>query len=209
MRRPWVTRPAALILGLALALTATTIVSPPSAASEAGASWSLGPRLQEAFASVLARAVSSPGPYRQNLFERGDFVHQQTAWWCVAASAQMMINMMAPGPPDRSRALQRHLHFQARALDREGDAYWRRLAGEERWRKGLHGLGLDDWAGLLDARGFGPLSPGARRVPGSRHPQGGPRLPPDRPTRGAGGLARGTRLGHVWLQGGPRPGLQR
>jgi len=156
MRRPPLTRPAALILVLVLALAATTAVSPPSAAREAGVGWSLGPRLSEAVANVLAMAVSPPGPYRQNLFERGDFVHQQTAWWCVAASVQMMMNMMAPGPPDRSRALQRRLHFQARALDREGDAYWRRLAGEERWRKGLHGLGLDDWSGLLDARGFGP-----------------------------------------------------
>ena len=33
---------------------------------------------------------------------------------CVAASAQTMINIMETGRPDRSRAFQRRLHFQAR-----------------------------------------------------------------------------------------------
>jgi len=97
-----------------------------------------------------------PGRFRMDLYRQGDFVHQQTKYWCVAASVQTMINIMEPGRPDRSRAFQRRLHFQARRLDQEDDGYWRRLHGEERWRKGHHGLGLTDWAELLDARGFGP-----------------------------------------------------
>jgi hypothetical protein len=48
------------------------------------------------------------------------------------------------------------LHFQARRLDQDDDGYWRRLHGEERWRKGYHGLGLTDWAELLNVRGYGP-----------------------------------------------------
>jgi hypothetical protein len=91
-----------------------------------------------------------------NLYEAGDFVHQQTEYWCVAASVQTMINIIEPGRPDRSRRTQRQLHFQGRGLDQDDDAYWRRLMGEERWRKGLHGLGLTDWAELLNANGFGP-----------------------------------------------------
>ncbi|MGD8485112.1 MAG: hypothetical protein PVH07_00610, partial [Chloroflexota bacterium] len=51
---------------------------------------------------------------------------------------------------------QRQLHFQGRRLDQDDDSYWRRLMGEERWRKGLHGLGLTDWAELLNENGYGP-----------------------------------------------------
>jgi hypothetical protein len=69
---------------------------------------------------------------------------------------QTMINIMEPGRPERSRAFQRRLHFQARALDHDGDDYWRRVTGEERWRKGLHGLGISDWVELLNVRGYGP-----------------------------------------------------
>jgi hypothetical protein len=91
-----------------------------------------------------------------NLYESGDFVHQQTKYWCVAASVQTMINIIEPGRPDVSRRTQRRLHFQGRRLDQDDDAYWRRLMGEARWRKGLHGLGLTDWAELLNANGYGP-----------------------------------------------------
>jgi hypothetical protein len=106
-----------------------------------------------------SKQVSQPrsGPYAMNLFERGDFVSQQTEYWCVVASVQTMLNIMEPDAANRSRAFQHRLQFQARRLDQDDDdGYWRRMMGEERWRSGHHGLGLTDWVGLLNARGHGP-----------------------------------------------------
>jgi hypothetical protein len=91
-----------------------------------------------------------------NLFEKGDFVHQQTEYWCVAASVQTMMNIIEDGRPNRSKALQRQLHFQGRRLDRSGDAFWRKVAGDTRWKAGLHGLGITDWAEMLNTNGYGP-----------------------------------------------------
>ena len=102
------------------------------------------------------RPPPGPGRFSMNLYRRGDFVSQRTVYWCVAASVQTMINIMEPGKPDHSGASQRQLQFQARRLDQDDDGFWRRLMGEERWRKGHHGLGLQDWAGLLNANDFGP-----------------------------------------------------
>jgi hypothetical protein len=96
------------------------------------------------------------GAFGMNLYRQGDFVSQHTEYWCVVASVQTMMNIMEPGTPDRSRATQRSLQFQARRLDQDDDDYWRARMSGERWRKGYHGLGLQDWVGLLNANGFGP-----------------------------------------------------
>lgn len=112
------------------------------------------PRVQ----TVRLKPRPRPGAFSMNLYAKGDFVHQQTVYWCVAAATQTMINIIEDGPPNRSKTQQKRLHFQARRLDQEGDGYWRRLAGESRWKKGLHGLGLTDWAELLDANGYGPYA---------------------------------------------------
>lgn len=91
-----------------------------------------------------------------NLYSQGEFVSQQTPYWCVSASAQTMINIMDEGRPRRSKAFQRRLHFEARSLDEQYDEFWEERAGSARWSQGLHGLGISDWADLLDARGYGP-----------------------------------------------------
>jgi len=96
------------------------------------------------------------GAFSMNLFTRGDFAHQQTEYWCVAAAAQTMMNIIDEGKPNTSKAFQRRLHFQARRLDQDDDGFWRRLTGETRWRRGLHGLGISDWADLLNTNGYGP-----------------------------------------------------
>jgi hypothetical protein len=108
--------------------------------------------------SMALRPRPKPGAFSMNLASRGDFVHQQTVYWCVAAAVQTMMNIADDGRPNRSRAYQRRLHFQGRDLDRDGDGYWRRLAGASRWRQGLHGLGLTDWAELLNVNGYGPYA---------------------------------------------------
>jgi hypothetical protein len=106
--------------------------------------------------TIRLKPRPAPGAFSMNLFSPGDFVHQQTEYWCVAAAVQTMSNIIIDGAPDRSRRFQERLHFMGRRLDREEDAYWREMAGPARWRQGLHGLGLDDWTGMLNARGHGP-----------------------------------------------------
>jgi hypothetical protein len=101
------------------------------------------------------RPRPKPGAFSMNLYRNGDFVSQQTEYWCVAASVQTMMNIIDDGKPRRSAKLQKRLHFKARDLDRDGDEFWRKLAGPSRWRKGLHGLGLDDWADMLTTNGYG------------------------------------------------------
>jgi hypothetical protein len=103
------------------------------------------------------RPRPSAGPFSMNLYRSGDFVSQLTEYWCVSASAQTMINIMAPGKADRSRAFQLRLHKHARRLDQdEDDLERRREMGQVHWRNALHGLGLTDWAELLNVRGYGP-----------------------------------------------------
>jgi ankyrin repeat protein len=100
-------------------------------------------------------AVGAKGRFRMNLYSEGDFVHQQTDYWCVAAAAQTMMNIMDDGKPRRSKARQKRLHLRARRLYEDGDAFWREVAGESRWRAGHHGLDIRDWAGLLETSGYG------------------------------------------------------
>jgi hypothetical protein len=88
-----------------------------------------------------------PGPFSIDLARPGDFVSQRTAYWCVSAASQTMINIVANGRPDRSTAFQRRLHAQGRRLDPDDH----RVGGTL-----LHGLGLTDWAGILNANGVGP-----------------------------------------------------
>jgi hypothetical protein len=188
-------RVAALVLSLAMALSAVLLVGPASAAAREPAPGLSTPHLLAAVDSGLRsiesglRAVQAgllsvevgtgsvelattdaepptrairlrpkakPGPFALNLYSEGDFVSQQTPFWCISAAAQTMINIVEDGRPKRSKAFQRRLHFQARRLDERYDPFWEKVAGKQRWEKGLHGLGLRDWAGVLDARGYGP-----------------------------------------------------
>ena len=136
---------------------------PVAAARSDGGDWSarvkewLGP-VARWYRPQIIRLQPRPGEgaFAMDLYQPGDFVHQQTEYWCVAASVQTMINIVEDGAADRSPQLQKRLHFMGRRLVREGDEFWRELAGKARWRQGLHGLGLRDWAGMLNAKGHGP-----------------------------------------------------
>ena len=97
-----------------------------------------------------------PGAFSMNLYRSGDFVHQATPYWCVAASLQTMMNIIDDATPNRSPRYQKRLHFEARSLEQDEDGFWRELAGPSRWRKGLHGLGLTEWTGMLNRKGYGP-----------------------------------------------------
>ena len=145
-----------LTVGDARPVASATPATPAIAASETST------KLSAAELSAGGRAVGAlqprprPGPFSMNLYRRGDFVSQKTEYWCIAASVQTMMNIMEPGTPDRSRATQRSLQFEARRMDTDDDDFWRARMSGERWRKGHHGLGLHDWVGLLNANGFGP-----------------------------------------------------
>jgi hypothetical protein len=83
------------------------------------------------------------GPFEMNLYRPGDFVHQQTKDWCVAGSAQTMLNILRTGRPNRSAAYQRQLYQRGRRLSPKG-------------RLGPIGVDLLGWARLLESAGHGP-----------------------------------------------------
>jgi hypothetical protein len=110
---------------------ATPIVSPmPSDAGD--------------LSTVLASLRPRPrkGPFRMDLYRRGDHVAQYTASWCVGASMQMMINMIEPGRPDRSRRTQKDLYDLARDVSP--------------WVETRPGASTYGWAGGLTELGHGP-----------------------------------------------------
>ena len=84
-----------------------------------------------------------------NLYRRGDFVSEQTKYYCVAAAMQTMINIMAPGA-DRTRATQVRLYRLARKLS----------------PKTLVGTGAEPegWARSLERLGFGAYAVDAQRT---------------------------------------------
>jgi hypothetical protein len=85
-----------------------------------------------------------------NLYSRGDFVSQQTSFWCIPASTQAMMNMMDRGRPDRSRALQARLYRVGDNLEEDG------TFSDERELDRWSGMGISEWAGLLNRYGYGP-----------------------------------------------------
>jgi hypothetical protein len=91
-----------------------------------------------------------PGPFSMNLYARGDFVNQQTSYWCIPASTQTMMNIMDRGRPDRSRALQARLYRVGDHLEEDG------TFSDEPEPDRFRGMGVSEWAGLLNRLGYGP-----------------------------------------------------
>ncbi len=106
--------------------------------------------------TISLRPHPKPGPFSMNLYSAGDFVHQKTVYWCVAASVQTMVNIIEDDTPDRTKRSQRRLHLDGRSLDPGHAEYWRQLPDGSPMKRGLHGLGLVDWTAMLDANGHGP-----------------------------------------------------
>jgi hypothetical protein len=118
--------------------TPDVTTSPPSVAP------SVEPTRREREVSVL-RLKPRPkrGPFEMNLYRDGDFVHQQTKDWCVAGSAQTMLNIMGRGRANRSASFQRRLYQKGRRLSPKA-------------RLGPIGVDLLGWARLLGSAGHGP-----------------------------------------------------
>jgi hypothetical protein len=106
---------------------------------------------------INLRPRPKPGLFSMNLYSDGDFAHQRTVHWCVAASVQTMVNIIEEDEPDRSKASQRRLHMEGRSLDPGHAAYWAQLDSDSPLKDGLHGLGLVHWVDMLDASGHGPF----------------------------------------------------
>jgi hypothetical protein len=92
------------------------------------------------------------GPFRLDLYRRGDFVSEFTAWYCLPAALQTMINIMEPGRPDRTRRTQDRLYRLARRFSTD------KLEG-----KGAEPIG---WARALEHLGYGEWKVAAYRTRG-------------------------------------------
>ena len=78
-----------------------------------------------------------------DLYRRGDFVSEFTAWYCLPAALQTMINIMEPGKPDRTRRTQDRLYRLARRFSTD------KLEGKGAepigWARALEHLGYGEW----------------------------------------------------------------
>jgi hypothetical protein len=98
------------------------------------------------------RPKPKPGPFRMDLYRKGDMVSEFTNYWCVPAAMQTMINIMERGGPDRTRATQLRLYRLARRLSTD------KLDG-----KGAEPIG---WARGLTRLGYGRFEVTAHRTRG-------------------------------------------
>jgi hypothetical protein len=117
--------------------------SPPSAALDP-APWSWPAVSADRVGPPPARLILDPPPvfdgaFSMNLYQRGDFVSEQTKYYCVPAAMQTMINIMSPGA-DRTRATQDRLYRLARKLSPK--TLVGKGAEPEGWARGLEQLGF-------------------------------------------------------------------
>ena len=106
--------------------------------------------------TVKLRPRPKPGPFSMNLYGRGDFLSQQTTYWCIPASTQLMMNMMDGGRPNRTRAFQARLYRVGDDLEEDGT---RELDDDDEFwdRDGVGGMGISEWVGLLNRYDYGPV----------------------------------------------------
>lgn len=91
-------------------------------------------------------------PFVMNLYRKGDFVGQRTTYWCIPSATQTMMNIIDPLPPNRSGKLQQRLYRVGDRLEEDGS---RTIGWEpDPWR----GMGISEWAGLLNRYGYGPYA---------------------------------------------------
>ena len=100
--------------------------------------------------TIRLRPRPKPGAFSMNLYRNGDFLSQQTTYWCIPSSAQTMMNIMDEGLPNRSPRFQRRLYRVGDRLNEDGSID--RDEGPDLWR----GMGISEWAGLLNRFGYGP-----------------------------------------------------
>lgn len=104
------------------------------------------PPVSPALEVVKLKPRPKPGPFSIDLYEAGDFMHQQTKDWCVAGSTQTMMNIIDTGKPNRSPAFQKKLYAEGRRLS------------HNQQKLGQIGMDLTGWMELLNTRGYGPYT---------------------------------------------------
>ena len=94
-----------------------------------------------------AHGTAAAGQFSLNLYRKGDFVWQYTAYWCVGASMQMMLNVI--GVTDEDKRTSQESFMRAA---RSGGPPLRQIDhGQEPAAGGLRGAGSSGWArGLTD-----------------------------------------------------------
>ncbi len=81
--------------------------------------------LSAVLVAILAAPISvaaAPKPFRMNLGDRTDFVRQYDPNWCIAASMQMMLNIVLPRNNDGTLKTQTALIEVARSFKRTGSS---------------------------------------------------------------------------------------
>jgi hypothetical protein len=102
--------------------------------------------------AAAAPAAAADKPFRYDLYRSGDFVSQVTAYMCVGASMQMMLNLI--GEDDRSADRQHELWTLARSFRRTNDPTQMNSGIDlNRTRRGASSRG---WAAGLTQLGAGP-----------------------------------------------------
>jgi hypothetical protein len=109
-------------------------------------------------------------PYSLDLYRPGDHVAQYDGSWCVGASMQMMLNMIEPGRPDRTRATQSRLYrFSRRVSPWVEQSPGASVYG---WAEGLERLGAGGYAEMAARSLQGALRLAARQMRATRRPVG-------------------------------------
>lgn len=120
--------------------TAAPTLRPAKADQASKASERRKPRVK----TVRLKPRPAAGPFRMDLYRKGDFVHQATKDWCVAGSTQIMMNIIDDGRANRSVAFQGRLYERGRQLS------------PNKRKLGPIGVDLIGWAELLNSNGYGP-----------------------------------------------------
>jgi hypothetical protein len=107
-----------------------------------------------AVATIRLRPRPRPGPFSMNLYSKGDFLSQQTTYWCIPSSTQTMMNIMDEGRPNRSRAFQARLYRVGDRLEEDGSF------SDEPEPDDFRGMGISEWVGLLNRFDYGPYELG-------------------------------------------------
>jgi len=127
-----------------------------------------GPRPRSETTPRARRAALKP--YTLDLYRPDDHVPQYDGSWCVGASMQMMINMIEPGRPDRTRATQQRLYKYARKVSPWVET--RPGASVYGWSEGLEQLGHGPYDELAASTRQAALKLAARQMRLTNKPVG-------------------------------------
>ena len=119
---------------------------------------SVAPIAEDPGTTTRLRPRPKPGAFSMNLYSKGDFLSQQTTFWCIPSSTQTMMNIMDEGQPNRSRSLQARLYRIGDNLEEDGSV------SDEVEPDDFRGMGISEWVGLLNRFDYGPYELGRAKT---------------------------------------------